>query len=189
MARLILLKLEVRFPIGESGTYDYTVSPLFSNIDPASSEFRITPHKIEINLHKVQAGKWGDLEGTAPIIPSTSLNAPSPNAQPIVDKDKAPVYPTSSRTGPKDWDSLASKALKADGKDGDADDDDDEGGDATDAFFKKLYKDADPDTRRAMMKSYQESNGTALSTNWADVKKGPVQTQPPEGLVAKKWNE
>jgi suppressor of G2 allele of SKP1 len=39
------------------------------------------------------------------------------------------------------------------------------------------------------MKSYMESNGTALSTNWADVKKGPVKTQPPEGVVAKKWGE
>lgn len=38
-----------------------------------------------------------------------------------------------------------------------------------------------------MIKSYQESNGTALSTNWEDVKKGPVETQPPDGLEAKKW--
>lgn len=36
-------------------------------------------------------------------------------------------------------------------------------------FFKKLYADADDDTRRAMVKSYQESGGTALSTNWKDV--------------------
>jgi suppressor of G2 allele of SKP1 len=54
-------------------------------------------------------------------------------------------------------------------------------------FFKKLYKNADPDTKRAMMKSYQESNGTALSTDWSDVSKGPVETKPPEGLEAKKW--
>jgi suppressor of G2 allele of SKP1 len=38
-----------------------------------------------------------------------------------------------------------------------------------------------------MMKSYQESNGTALSTNWDEVKKETVKTQPPEGLEAKKW--
>jgi suppressor of G2 allele of SKP1 len=38
-------------------------------------------------------------------------------------------------------------------------------------FFKGLYKDADEDMRRAMMKSYIESKGTALSTNWTDVGK------------------
>ena len=38
------------------------------------------------------------------------------------------------------------------------------------------------------MKSYTESNGTALSTNWKDVGKGHVETHPPEGMVAKKWN-
>ena len=32
-----------------------------------------------------------------------------------------------------------------------------------------------------MMKSYQESNGTALSTDWNDVKKGKVETRPPDG--------
>ena len=52
-----------------------------------------------------------------------------------------------------------------------------------------MFKNADDDTKKAMMKSYQESNGTALSTSWADVSKGPVKTEPPEGLVAKKWGE
>ena len=32
----------------------------------------------------------------------------------------------------------------------------------------------------AMMKSYQESNGTALSTSWDEVKKGRVETKPPD---------
>jgi len=40
-----------------------------------------------------------------------------------------------------------------------------------------------------MMKSYIESNGTALSTNWEEVGKGKVETSPPEGMTAKKWDK
>ena len=76
-------------------------------------------------------------------------------------------------------------AAEADADEFDYDDE----GDPVNGFFKKLYKDADPDTRRAMMKSYQESNGTALSTNWAEVGKGKVETSPPDGMEAKKWGE
>jgi hypothetical protein len=32
-----------------------------------------------------------------------------------------------------------------------------------------------------MMKSYQESGGTTLSTNWDEVKKGKVEVKPPAG--------
>lgn len=53
------------------------------------------------------------------------------------------------------------------------------GGDAVDSFFKKLYANADPDTRRAMVKSYYESQGTSLSTNWDEVGKGKVAVHPP----------
>ncbi len=97
----------------------------------------------------------------------------------------APSYPTSSKSGPKNWDKLADEFTKKekasnDDKEGNSDEDmkvesDEEGGDAVDSFFKKLYKGADPDTRRAMMKSFQESNGTALSTNWDEVGKKRVE--------------
>lgn len=60
-------------------------------------------------------------------------------------------------------------------------------GASIDAFFQQLYADADDDTRRAMMKSYQESGGTSLSTNWSEVSKGKVETKPPSGMEAKKW--
>lgn len=64
------------------------------------------------------------------------------------------------------------------------------GGDAAlNAFFSNLYANASDETKRAMNKSFTESNGTALSTNWADVSKKKVESVPPSGLEAKKWND
>ncbi|KAF4995182.1 hypothetical protein FGRMN_5320 [Fusarium graminum] len=86
----------------------------------------------------------------------------------------AASYPTSSRTGPKNWDTV--------GADIDSDEEKD-----VNVFFKKLFKDANPEQQRAMMKSFTESNGTSLSTDWNDVKDRKVETVPPEGVEAKKW--
>jgi suppressor of G2 allele of SKP1 len=38
-----------------------------------------------------------------------------------------------------------------------------------------------------MMKSFSESGGTVLSTNWQDVGTKKVEVQPPEGMEARKW--
>lgn len=40
-----------------------------------------------------------------------------------------------------------------------------------------------------MAKSFTESSGTSLSTDWDDVKARTVETVPPEGVEAKKWEE
>ncbi|KAI0135858.1 SGS-domain-containing protein [Daldinia grandis] len=91
----------------------------------------------------------------------------------------AQAYPTSSKKGAVNWDRI-----------GDDDGDDEPKEDAdVDSFFQKLYKDADDDTRRAMMKSYVESNGTSLSTSWAEAKGKTYKTSPPDGAESKKWDE
>lgn len=97
-----------------------------------------------------------------------------PVAIPSKASSKAPAYPTSSKSGPKDWDNIA-------------DDDEEENNADVDSFFKKLYQNSTPEQQRAMMKSYTESNGTALSTDWSSVAKGKVETQPPTGMQEKKW--
>lgn len=57
-------------------------------------------------------------------------------------------------------------------------------------FFKQIFKNADPDKRRAMMKSFQTSGGTVLSTDWDDVSKkdyeGNDRPSPPKGQEWKK---
>lgn len=40
-----------------------------------------------------------------------------------------------------------------------------------------------------MNKSFQESGGTVLSTNWDEVKKEEVTVKPPDGCDFRKWDE
>lgn len=187
--------LSISFPLQTSSDFDFSLEPLFADIDPSASTFSIMSTKVEVVLKKSQPGqKWSALESNEPAAnkSTTTASVPSSVLQPTTTQ-KAPSYPTSSRSGPKDWDKLASEALakpktgdsKSDGKI--EEEEEDEGGDAVNGFFKKLYAGADADTRRAMMKSFSESNGTALSTNWEEVKKAKVETNPPDGLEAKKW--
>ena len=38
-----------------------------------------------------------------------------------------------------------------------------------------------------MNKSFQESNGTVLSTNWGEVGAGQVDAKPPDGMEARRF--
>ncbi|CRL26428.1 SGS [Penicillium camemberti] len=170
--------VSLQFPLPSGSEYNFTLDPLYAAINPAESKVSVKGTKIEITLRKKTAGqKWNDLEGSATNTTEitsrpAAQNAPAP---------ASPSYPTSSRHGTKDWDKVASSLTekkpteKSGGDENAADASDDEGGDAVDGFFKKLYASADPETRRAMIKSYTESQGTSLSTNWSEVAKGKVE--------------
>jgi suppressor of G2 allele of SKP1 len=163
----------VSFPTNEESTYDLSLDPLFAAVDPAKSSYNVTASKIEVVLEKTIQRKWASLEATEP---AASAARPEPTVDQAGPKETAPSYPTSSKSGPKNWDKLASDMEV------------DKEGDEMNNFFQTLYSGADPETRRAMMKSYQESNGTVLSTNWAEVGKGKVETSPPDGMVEQKWD-
>ncbi|RAK80437.1 co-chaperone SGT1 [Aspergillus fijiensis CBS 313.89] len=187
----------LQFPLASGAQYDFTLDPLFAPIDPSTSKATVMSTKIELVLRKQTPGqKWSALESTPSTIKlagrqAATAAAASSTAAGNPNTASGPAYPTSSRHGAKDWDKLAStltakapKDSQPDDKsvgDGDGDDEgnDSDGGDAVDSFFKKLYANADPDTRRAMMKSYIESQGTSLSTNWEEVRQGPVKVSPP----------
>ena len=135
----------------------------------------MTASKIEVVLEKKIPRKWASLEGVEPSGKDSSVVTDNVHAPTVPSRETAPSYPTSSKSGPKNWDKLASDMEV------------DKEGDEMSSFFQTLYSGADADTRRAMIKSYQESNGTVLSTNWAEVGKGKVETSPPDGMVEQKY--
>lgn len=180
--------LSISFPLGDgSSSYECTFDPLYDAIDTTKTTTKILGTKVEILLAKSTPGqKWHALENPNPTTTSslddsiTPPTAPSKSTVPQ-DENKSPAYPTSSRSGPKNWDAITSTG---------ADEEEEvEGGDPANHFFKKLFKDSSPDVQRAMMKSYTESNGTALSTDWKEVSKGKVETSPPEGMESRRWGE
>jgi suppressor of G2 allele of SKP1 len=174
--------MAISFPITSSdSTYEFTLDPLYAAVNPENCITRILPTKVEIILSKATPGqKWHALESSEPVVTDASKASTKPTAftapPPSSSSSTGPAYPTSSKSGPKNWDSIA----------GGDDEDEDDG---ANSFFKKLYKDAAPEVQRAMMKSYTESNGTSLSTNWEEVSKGKVETLPPDGMEAKAWGK
>ncbi|KAF4585996.1 SGS-domain-containing protein [Ophiocordyceps camponoti-floridani] len=149
---------------------------LWGKIDAQASSFSLTANKVELRLVKV-GGKWPFLlRGEGDAVAGGEEDAPTTKPQSKTEDipAKPPSYPSSSRTGPKDWDKVVPE-------------DEDEKEDGVNDFFKKLYKSATPEQQRAMMKSFTESNGTSLSTDWNDVKGRTVETVPPEGMEAKRY--
>jgi suppressor of G2 allele of SKP1 len=166
----------VAFPLPNGSDFTFSLDPLCNTVDPNTSSYEILSTKLSLKLAKSVRGlKWNALELAPGETPS-----PTPTTQPQPSKGIA--YPTSSRTGTKNWDAIERDAIKDaeawEKPEGDA---------AANALFREIYKNASPEVRRAMEKSYVESNGTALSTNWEEVSKGRVETKPPDSMVARKW--
>ncbi|KAK5111362.1 hypothetical protein LTR62_005202 [Meristemomyces frigidus] len=190
--------LSITFPLTTGSSYDFSLDPLFNEVDPEKSSFRILSTKIEVTLaKKTQSIKWRALESDSLPAKPTDQTGDNNNPDRVMvshaQADKPPAYPTSSKSGPKNWDAAVASANKAlhdpSAKEGSlANDETYDGGDEANHFFKQLFAGSSPEVRRAMTKSYLESNGTALSTNWDEVKKGKVETSPPEGMEAKSWD-
>ncbi|KAF8898769.1 SGS-domain-containing protein [Infundibulicybe gibba] len=151
------------------------LEPLKGQINPDTSEFSIGKVKIEVRLTKAVPGRWGGLIGDSP---DPLANSAAPQATPSVPSTKPK----------KNWEGITTEILTKE-KEVTMEEDPNVGGDSTlNSFFQKIFGDADEDTKRAMMKSYQESGGTTLSTNWDEVKKSKVEVKPPAGAEWKKWN-
>ncbi|KAF7306907.1 hypothetical protein MIND_00483200 [Mycena indigotica] len=157
------------------GDKSLVLEPLKGQIVPDQCDFTVGKVKVEVRLTKAAGGRWGGLIGDSPDRPALANSA-------------APSITTTSVKPRKNWDGITTNILSSD-KEKTTEEDPNVGGDSTlNSFFQKIYGDADEDTKRAMMKSYQESGGTTLSTNWDEVKRAPVEVKPPQGSEWKKWN-
>ncbi|CDR37071.1 CYFA0S01e07030g1_1 [Cyberlindnera fabianii] len=170
-------RIEVEFPTSSSSDFMYEIGPLAGKIDPSESTFRVFSTKLEMYLVKTTQGKWKTLERTADTIAEESINAPIKSTIDSSAEQAALKYPNSSKRG-TDWSKLNLDS-----------DEEESTPSGADAFFQNLYKDADEDTKRAMMKSYIESGGTALSTNWDEVATKKYDISPPDGMEVKKWEK
>lgn len=158
--------VSISFPNGANSEYNYHLDPLFAEIDPEQSKYKLYSTKLEIQLKKKEGKKWASLEAAVEEVGHKASDE---------EAESTPAYPSSSKKK-VNWNKFK------------LDDDDNEPKD-TNTFFEKIFKDVDEDSRRAMMKSYVQSNGTVLTTNWDEAKDKEFETQPPDGMVAKKWNE
>jgi len=129
--------------------------------------------KVVINLDK----KIDEVKSSYKLLNSkieVSLAKLESERWPQLEKKDVVIQPKSV----KNWDKIAGEGEEKESEEGDK---------AVNSLFQEIYKGADENTRRAMNKSFIESGGTVLSTNWSEVGAKPVEVQPPEGLEYKAY--
>jgi len=150
---------------------------LYSSVIKSESKIQITPFKIEVILKKVKVEDWEALEAKDTSVP---VHKRENQTDSRVDPK---AYPSSK--GSKDWEGLEQNVKK------DEENEKPDGEQALHKLFQQIYSKATEETRRAMVKSYQTSGGTVLSTNWKEVgdKDYTKDRTAPKGQEFQDWSK
>ncbi|KAL3903031.1 MAG: hypothetical protein SGILL_010602 [Bacillariaceae sp.] len=181
------------------GGKEFTVvaGTLYQEIDVDKSKTNIKDEKVLIKLRKIEEGyEWPELMGKATDSkpsPSSTIKTDAsvsdaetsqdatPKKVPTVPKDSNKARPYASH---RDWDAIEKDIEEEEKKEKP------QGDEAMNKLFQQIYAGASEDTKRAMIKSYQTSGGTCLSTNWDEVKEKDYEKDrtAPKGQEWKDWD-
>ena len=191
--------LTVKMTKGET-THQVICGNTYSEVDVEGCKINIKDEKVLIKVKKANLGfEWQELLGKKTFGSSSTNSEPpvasegdtnqdedikdakpaaAPTAIPTVEPGKTRPYASH-----RDWDKIE-KELENQEKE-----EKPEGDDAMNKLFQTIYSSADEDTKRAMIKSYQTSGGTVLSTNWGEVKEKDYESErtAPKGMEWKSW--
>lgn len=145
-------------------------------IVPENSTYRVLSSKIEIKMQKSECMRWANLEIDPRQQQLKQFAGETQNSN-----CDATKYP-SSCPEKKDWDKIVVDIKKEEAEEKL------EGEAALNQLFQKIYAEGSDEVKKAMNKSFMESSGTVLSTNWNEVSEKKVDVKPPEGMEWKKWN-
>jgi len=143
---------------------------LFENVIPEECKIEFLSTKIEINLKKkVPNLKWASLEKTDNTVIQQFDDISTVNKH---------SYPSSGKKQ-VDWDNVVKEIAE----------DKAEGEEALNKVFQDIFGNGTDEQKKAMIKSFTESGGTVLSTNWDEVGKAKVKGSPPKGMEMHSWDE
>lgn len=158
--------------------------------------------KVEVRLTKADSScfMWPSALKSSGVVQAPSIPLPMANLkiqEPSRVSESASIssegsaasadksYPTSS-SKKKDWNAVE-REINAE-----EESEKPQGEEALFKLFRSIYSNANEDTKRAMVKSFQTSGGTVLSTNWDEVSRKDFEkegVQAPSGMEVKKYEQ